>query len=85
MLNVAWVIVHLIVSGMSLPDTAAAAGPVGVTCTYQACMAKCARLNGPICNSYCDAKIRQRSAAGVCVAQGDPVGVDGDSTWENSP
>lgn len=84
MLNVAWLIVHLIASAMSLPATAAA-GPAGVTCTYQACMAKCTRLNGPICNSYCDAQIRQRSAAGICTAQGDPSGVDGNSTWENNP
>lgn len=82
MLNAAWLIVHLIAG--ALPATAAA-GPVGITCTYQACMAKCTRLNGPICNSYCDAQIRQRSAAGICVAQGDPIGVDGDSTWENNP
>jgi hypothetical protein len=84
MLNVAWLIVHLIASVMSLPGTAAA-GPVGVTCTYRACMAKCTRLNGPICNSYCDAQIRQRAATGLCAAQGGPIGIAGDSTWENSP
>lgn len=72
MLNTAWLIVHLIASATSLPGTAAAAQPVGVTCTYQACMAKCTRLNGSICNSYCDARIRQRIAAGVCAAAGMP-------------
>ncbi len=84
MLQSAWLIVHLLVSAMSsMPATAAA--QAGVTCTYQACVAKCTRLNGPVCNSYCDAQIRQRSAAGICVAQGDPIGVTGDSTWENIP
>ncbi|MBB5050573.1 hypothetical protein HNQ36_000521 [Afipia massiliensis] len=68
MLNTAWLIVHLIASAM--PGTAAAAGPAGVTCSYQACMAKCSRLNGPICNSYCDAKIPQRVSVGICAAQG---------------
>ncbi|WIG51600.1 MULTISPECIES: hypothetical protein [unclassified Afipia] len=68
MLNAAWLIVHLIATATSLPGTAAASQPVGVTCTYQACMAKCTRLNGSICNSYCDARIRQRVAAGLCAA-----------------
>ncbi|TKT73703.1 hypothetical protein YH63_021010 [Afipia massiliensis] len=67
MLNTAWLIVHLIASAM--PGAAAAAGPAGVTCTYQACMAKCSRLNGSICNSYCDAKISQRVSVGICAAQ----------------
>ncbi|MES2600896.1 MAG: hypothetical protein V4602_08825 [Pseudomonadota bacterium] len=74
MLNTAWLIVHLIASTM--PGTAAAAGPSDVTCTYQACMAKCSRLNGPICNSYCDAKIPQRVSVGICAAQ--DVGLVGD-------
>ena len=66
MLNAAWLIVHLIASAM--PGTAAA-GQAGVTCSYQACMAKCSRLNGPVCNSYCDAKIPQRAIAGICASQ----------------
>ena len=66
MLNAAWLIVHLVASATSLPGTAVASQPSGVSCTYQACMAKCVRLNGTICNSYCDARIRQRIAAGLC-------------------
>lgn len=65
MLNAAWLIVHLVASLMTLPETAAAA-PSGVSCTYQACMTKCASLQGSICNSYCDAKISQRVAQGIC-------------------
>ncbi|MDO8980637.1 MAG: hypothetical protein Q7V17_15520 [Afipia sp.] len=76
MLNAAWLIVHLIASAM--PGTAAAAGPAGMTCTYQACMAKCSRLNGPICNSYCDAKIPQRVSVGICAAQGGGGLIDND-------
>jgi hypothetical protein len=33
-------------------------------------MAKCGRLNGAICNTYCDAKIPQRVAMGVCTFAG---------------
>ena len=65
MLNTAWLIAHLIVSAMVMPE-ASAAGPAGISCTYQACMTKCTRLNGAICHSYCDAKISQRLAAGLC-------------------
>ncbi len=71
MLNAAWLIVHLVASAMSPPGTAAAAGEASVSCTYRACMATCAKLNGPICNSYCDAKVRQRLAAGVCPEPSD--------------
>ena len=41
---------------------------------YQACMAKCGRLNGAICNSYCDAKIPQRVAMGICTSKGSSGG-----------
>lgn len=71
MLNAAWLLVHLIASATALPGTAVASQPTGVTCTYQACMAKCSRFNGPICNSYCDAKIPQRMSVGICAPQGD--------------
>ncbi|HAO41300.1 MAG TPA: hypothetical protein DEA80_05065 [Afipia sp.] len=67
MLNSAWLIVHLIASATSFPGTAAASQPSGVSCTYQACMAKCTRLNGTICNSYCERRIPQRIARGVCI------------------
>ncbi|MGL4263746.1 MAG: hypothetical protein ACRCTX_19185 [Afipia sp.] len=70
MLNAAWLIVHLIASATSLPGTAVASQPAGVSCTYQACMAKCTRLNGSICNSYCDARIPQRLARGICASPG---------------
>ncbi|MBN9594436.1 MAG: hypothetical protein J0G36_03685 [Afipia sp.] len=69
MLNAAWLIVHLM--GSAAPMLAGtAAKPAGVSCTYQACMAKCGRLNGAICNTYCDAKIPQRVAVGVCPSRG---------------
>lgn len=68
MLQAGWLILHLIAGAISAPQ-AAAAGHAGVSCTYQACMAKCTRLNGPICNSYCDAKMQQRVAGGICTAQ----------------
>ncbi|EKS42791.1 hypothetical protein [Afipia clevelandensis] len=73
MLNAAWLIVHLIAN--SVPSMPAVAAQAGVSCTYQACMAKCGRLNGTICNSYCDAKIRQRVAGGVCKAPDDLAGL----------
>lgn len=76
MLQSAWLIVHLIASATS--PMPAAAAQAGVTCTYQACMAKCSRLNGPICNSYCDAKIPQRLAGGVCTAPEDDAGLPDD-------
>jgi len=69
MLNAAWLIVHLMAGAGPMPD-GVAARPAGISCTYKACMAKCGRLNGAICNSYCDAKIPQRVAMGVCTAQG---------------
>ena len=69
MLNAAWLILHLMASAAPVPESVAAR-PAGVSCTYQACMAKCGRLNGAICNSYCDAKIPQRVAMGVCTSQG---------------
>jgi hypothetical protein len=68
-LNAVWLIVHLIASAPSLP--VAAAREASVSCTYQACMAKCTKLNDPICNSYCDAKIGQRLARGLCPEQSD--------------
>lgn len=73
MLQSAWLIVHLIAN--SVPSMPAVAAQAGVSCTYQACMAKCGRLNGPICNSYCDAKIRQRVAGGVCKGSDDLAGL----------
>ena len=69
MLNAAWLIVHLMASAAPMLE-GAAARPAGMSCTYQACMAKCGRLNGAICNSYCDAKIPQRVAMGICTSQG---------------
>jgi hypothetical protein len=69
MLNTAWLIVHLIAGAISAPDAATAGNAASVSCTYQACMAKCSRLNGSICNSYCDARISQRLASGVCPNQ----------------
>ena len=65
MLQAGWLIIHLIAGAISAP---AAAVPAGISCTYQACMTKCGRLNGPICHSYCEAKITQRAAAGICAA-----------------
>lgn len=72
MLNAVWLIVHLIASATSFPGAAAASQSMGVSCTYAACMAKCTRLNGTICNSYCDARIPQRIAVGLCTPAGMP-------------
>ena len=69
MLNAAWLIVHLLAGLTALPETAASA-PSGVSCTYQACMVKCGGLNREICHSYCDARIPQRIAAGICTPRG---------------
>lgn len=66
MLNAAWLMVHLIASATALPEAAAAA-QAGVSCTYQACMAKCTRLTPTICHSYCEARVSQRVAQGICV------------------
>ena len=77
MLQAGWLILHLIASAMSTSGAATAAGHAGgVSCTYQACMTKCTRLNGAICNSYCDSKVRQRVAAGICTAQDDERAAD---------
>ena len=73
MLNAAWLIVHLMAGAAPVLD-GAAARPSGVNCTYQACMTKCRRLNGAICNSYCDAKIPQRVAMGICTSKGSSGG-----------
>ncbi len=69
MLQAGWLIIHLIAGVASAPS--AAAVPGGISCTYQACMTKCGALNRPICNSYCEAKIAQRMAGGVCTGPGD--------------
>jgi len=69
MLNAAWLILHLMASATPVSESITAR-PAGVSCTYQACMMKCGRLNGAICNSYCDAKIPQRVAMGVCTSKG---------------
>ncbi len=75
MLQAAWLIVHLIASAMS--TSGAAAGHAGgVSCTYQACMTKCTRLSDAVCNSYCDARVRQRMASGICTAQDDERAAD---------
>lgn len=73
MLQAGWLIVHLIAGAISASGAAPAAAPTGISCTYQACMMKCGGLNGPICNSYCEVKIRQRTARGLCPAQGDDM------------
>lgn len=69
MLKGGWLIVHLIASAMSAPQAATAGSAGGASCTYQACMTKCSKLNGQICNSYCEAKVRQRVARGICAAR----------------
>ena len=56
MLKGGWLIVHLIASAMSAPQAATAGSAGGASCTYQDCMTKCSKLNGQICNSYCEAK-----------------------------
>jgi hypothetical protein len=71
MLQAGWLIVHLIAGAMSAPESAATAGPAGMSCTYQACMAKCTRLDGTICHSYCEVRLQQRVARGVCTGPGD--------------
>jgi len=63
-LQAGWLIVHLIAGVLAMPE--AAVQPSGISCTYQACMLKCCKLNGPICNSYCEAKVAQRVAARIC-------------------
>lgn len=71
MLQAVWLVVHLIASAMSVPDVAAAGYAGDVSCTYEACMAKCSKLNGPTCNSYCDMKIRRRAVSAICTLQDD--------------
>ncbi len=68
MLNAAWLILHLIASAAPVAESAATR-PAGISCTYQACMAKCGPFNGAICNSYCETKIPQRVAMGVCASK----------------
>jgi hypothetical protein len=63
-----WLILNLIVGALAGPQAAAAVPPPGVSCTYQACMVKCDKLNGLTCNSYCEAKVAQRVAARMCPA-----------------
>ena len=67
MLQAGWLIVHLIAGA---PSVAVIPAPGSISCTYQACMMKCGRLNSPICNSYCEAKVEERMAAGLCVRPG---------------
>jgi hypothetical protein len=65
-------IVHLFAAGTPAPEPVARVdvGPGGVSCTYQRCMTKCAKLSGPVCHSYCDGKLRERRAVGICPARG---------------
>lgn len=74
MLKTSWLIVHLIAGAMSTPQAGSSGEAGGVSCTYQACMAKCGGLNGEICHSYCEAKVRERLAMGVCRSE-DAVAV----------
>lgn len=69
MLQSGWLIVHLIAGAMAASGSASAGPPRGVSCTYQACMAKCGGLKRPICHSYCETRIAQRIAGGVCTSQ----------------
>lgn len=64
MLQAGWLIVNLIAGALTAPE--AVMQPSGISCTYQACMMKCGKLNSPICNSYCEAKVAQRVAARIC-------------------
>lgn len=41
-------------------------GPGGVTCTYESCMARCVKLSGKACSSYCEATLKERRAKGIC-------------------
>lgn len=78
MLQAGWLIVHLIAGAMSAPS--AATGPTGgVSCTFQACMAKCVRLDGPICHSYCEVTLQQQVARGVCTSPGNVAVLTGES------
>lgn len=69
MLNAAWLILHLMTTAAPVVESAAAR-PAGMSCTYQACMSKCGGSNRETCHSYCEAKIPQRVAMGVCSSQG---------------
>ncbi|CAN5370319.1 hypothetical protein BH10PSE10_BH10PSE10_08280 [soil metagenome] len=71
MLQAGWLILHLIAGAM--PALSGAPVPAGMSCTYAACMTRCGGLNRQICNSYCEARITQRVATGVCVAPVDPA------------
>jgi len=74
MMGIVWLIAHLITAA-----SAAQEAPVMVgSCTYSTCMAKCSRLNGPACNTYCESKVAQRISAGLCPAPVDPDDFDGD-------
>jgi hypothetical protein len=65
-------IVQLFAAGTPPPEPARRVeiGPGGVSCTYQRCMMRCTKLNGLVCHSYCEGKIRERRAIGVCPANG---------------
>jgi len=74
MMGMVWLVAHLITAA-----SAAQEAPVMVgSCTYTACMTKCSRLNGPVCNSYCESKVSQRIGAGFCPAPVDPDELSGD-------
>jgi len=77
MLKSGWLIVHLIAGAMATPQAGTGGEASGVSCTYQACMAKCGGLNGEICHSYCEAKVRQRLATGICRSE-DAAAVQAD-------
>jgi hypothetical protein len=61
-----WLILNLIVGALAGPPAVAAVQPPGISCTYRACMAKCDKLSGLTCNSYCEARVVQRVAARIC-------------------
>ncbi len=65
-------IVQLFAAGAPPPEPVrrVEVGPGGVSCTYQRCMMRCTKLNGLVCHSYCECRIRERRAIGVCPANG---------------
>lgn len=63
-----WLILNLIVGALAGPPAVAAVRAPGISCTYRACMAKCTKLSGLTCNSYCEARVALRAAARICPA-----------------
>ena len=72
MLKAGLLIVQLFAAGTPPPEPVrrVEVGPGGVSCTYQRCMMRCTKLNGLVCHSYCEGKLRERRAGGVCPANG---------------